>query len=116
MPRDIIIITTRDCPDPHQFIVSAAAINPDLLIRTIGGRAATQLYYEDGPVVLTISQPRHVRAPHETTRLLPRAMIDAPCFWIEAWTPWGPHGDLGTEIAQAFAASFHGTCMIEDPT
>ena len=86
MPRDIII-TSPQKPEPDDIIQAAASVNPDLRIRTILGRSATQII-DDDTVILTINTPQYLQSPGETTRLLPGArIVNPPCWHLPGDSP-----------------------------
>jgi len=111
MPRDIVIIAP-DYPDLRHVMLAATDFNADLGVRTIMGRAATQLVAPDGTVVLTISEPKHIKTPSETDRLLPAGSCQTPFWLVEAWTGSHPDTGQGIRIAQAYAERVFGRCLV----
>lgn len=113
MPRDLLILSTS-APELAAFVDAGADIAPDLRVRTLEGGAVTEVVDGRGSAVLSVQVPEYVDNTAEVARLAPWASVDGPVWWTEAWAPWGPAGDVGVDIARAFAAALGAQVIVED--
>jgi len=113
MPRDLLILSTS-APELAAFVDAGAGIAPDLRVRTLEGGAVTEVVDRRGSAVLSVQVPEFVENTAEVARLAPWASVDGPVWWTEAWAPWGPAGDVGVDIARAFAAALGAQVLVED--
>jgi hypothetical protein len=113
MPRDVLILSVNE-PDLAVFVEAGAGIAPDLRVRTLESGAVTEIVDRRGTAVLSVQAPELVENTAEVARLAPWATLNCPVWWTDAWAPWGPAGDVGVEIARAFAAALDARVRIED--
>jgi hypothetical protein len=115
VPRDIVILTSL-APDLAALVTAGADVAPELGVRAVEDGAVLQLCLDDGRAVLSLAGPKTVENPYEVARLTRGTVgpVSSPVFWTEAWVPWGPHADIGVEVALALASALGGTCVVED--
>lgn len=112
MPREVNILSAA-APSSLALVEAGAKIAPDLRVRTLD-RVVTEIVDDRGRAVLSVQMPERVENPAEIARLAPWATRAAPVWWTEAWVPWGPTGEVGVAIVQAFAASIDAALLVED--
>ncbi|WP_404442050.1 hypothetical protein LG315_06750 [Microbacterium marinum] len=115
MPRSSVLITAR-VVDAQAVAEAAGAVRA----RLGWGHELTLLPVDDGAalqilagteLVLTVTRPRVMPRIDEIVRLRPdvdTTGIAVPAFWTDAFTPWGPAGDIGRAIIDEIAAAQDG--------
>ena len=127
MPREIVILSPTP-PDARALVEAGAAVDPDLGLRTLDGRAVHQIVLVDeshpdgGRGVLSVEQPLSVDNTAEIRRLLPQvtalpdwATDGRPLWWVEAMVPWAADdARIGLAVAQELATRLGGLCVVQD--
>lgn len=85
MTYDVVALV-KGTPSTQDFVAGLGAAGTELRVRTVADGAITQLFNEQGLLLLNLESPLYVQVPGEVERLLgvPAGEVETPVWWFEA--------------------------------
>ncbi|GAA1923422.1 hypothetical protein GCM10009775_14760 [Microbacterium aoyamense] len=110
MPRSSVVLGPT--PTTGDAVASAAAIvlaGVEFELRALDEGAVLQVVIDD-VAVLSVLRPRLLPVLDEIDRLLPGVRPPAGTrWWTDAYTPWGPGGEVGAAVLDEAARASHSS-------
>jgi hypothetical protein len=101
MTYDVVALV-KGTPSTQDFVAGLGAAGTELRARTVGDGAVTQLFDEEGYLIVNVESPLYLQVPGEVERLLgvPAGEVETPVWWFEARATTN---EGGPEAARAYA-------------
>lgn len=101
MTYDVVALV-KGTPSTEDFVAGLGAAGSELRVRTVGDGAVTQLFDEQGALLVNLESPLYVQVPGEVERQLglPLGEVETPVWWFEARATTN---EGGAEAARAYA-------------